>query len=584
MLESKMDEVKNTQYYIEEAKAKDEYTIALEQDGRKQYVLSKYRPKEYAINLLGEEFGNRQTLWILFGFNLGYGVDKLIEKVGEDVRILIIEPNQEVFDKQMRFYKAEDRLSNKKNIIMFSGEEFEKLRDILESQITSEDFNNFKIKSSDVYLKFYISYFSKVLKIIDETVNRRVFNFNTIAYSRMIWIKNIIENRHKIYECSDLSIHEDKYKDIPAVIVSAGPSLKKNIQYLKEFKGIIFAIGRTLTPIIDLGIRPDFVVSVDPSDIIHDTFSKHREHDIPLITMSNANSKAIQGSKGEVYLLENSSELIGLLGIRVNPTLAVSGSVATLCLSSAKYMGCNPIMFIGQDCAYTNDEKHSEISLMESEMTENKVNEDIGQYKFIKSYSGGVVRTDNSLITFLRWFEAFIRENNECEYINATEGGAYIEGAQHIPFKEAIEKHCVNIEKPTIEHRHIPREDGINVDDILKDTLNQLKRFNVYVSKGKDEYEKLEKETNPNKIKKLLKAIEKNDKKILELERGKEITRMLMEYIEQAIASSNDSKEAINEDEESRRKRILRLNRETYNYLEIESKKLIEIIEGEIGE
>ena len=579
-----MDEIKNTLYYIEEAKVKDEYTIALERDGRKQYVLSKYRPKEYAINLLGEEFGNRQTLWILFGFNLGYGVDKLIEKVGEDVRILIIEPNKEFLDKQMELYEAKKRLFNKKNVVIFSGEDFEELRDVVGAQITIDDFNNFKIKSSDIYLRTYNAYFSKVLKIIDETVDRRRVHFNTVAYYRVKCIKNIINNRHKIYKSSDLSIHKNRYKDVPAVIVSAGPSLKKNIKYLKDFKGIIFAIGRTLTPIMELGIRPDFVVSVDPADIIYDTFDKYKEHDIPLITMSNANNKVIEGSKGDIYFLENSSELIGLLGIRVNPTLAVSGSVATLCLSCATYMGCNPIMFIGQDCAYTNDEKHSEISLMKGEHIDNKVNKDIDGYKLIKSYDGGEVYSDSSLILFLRWFEVFIREHNERQYINATEGGAYIEGAQHIPFKEAIEKFCINVDKPIIEHKLISREDDINVDIVLKNTLKQLEKFNKYISESKKSYEKLEWENKADKIIELLKEIEKNDKKIIELKRGKEITQMLMEDIGCAIKSSNDSKEAIDEDKEARRQRMLRLNKETYSYLEIESKKLIEIIQGEIEE
>ena len=32
-----------------------------------------------------------------------------------------------------------------------------------------------------------------------------------------------------------------------------------------------------MTPILDIGIRPDFVVSLDPHDIIYETFGKYKQ-------------------------------------------------------------------------------------------------------------------------------------------------------------------------------------------------------------------------------------------------------------------------------------------------------------------
>ena len=56
------------------------------------------------------------------------------------------------------------------------------------------------------------------------------------------------------------------YQRIPVVIVAAGPSLDKNIHILKEFQGkcLIICVDIVLFKLIENGIRPDFVINIDP--------------------------------------------------------------------------------------------------------------------------------------------------------------------------------------------------------------------------------------------------------------------------------------------------------------------------------
>jgi hypothetical protein len=578
-LQQEMEKVKGL---VEEARAYGEYTLALQKDGKKQYVLSKYQPREYAKSLLGEDFGNRQTVWILFGFCMGYSTAELLKKVGEDVNVLIIEPDEKIMKLQMDAVKENAELIQKKNIKVFSGDDMVELKAYLEEKITSVDFNNFKLKHSEVYLKDYPIFFKELLRIIDEVVIGRILNFNTRAFSRMKCNLNIIRNRHRIAECADIQPLSQKFKNMPAVIVSAGPSLKKNIHHLKNFKGIIFAMGRTMTPIIRQNVRPDFVASVDPDDVIHETFGECKEYDIPLITPCESNSSVVEGSKGEIYFLHNSAELTGLLDINVNPMFSVSGSVATLCLSSAYFMGCNPIIFIGQDLAFTDNEFHSSLSLTEAEKITNDFNPEKNGHKEIKGFWGDPVYSDGCWINILRWFENFMREQDQVTYINATEGGAYIQGAEHMTFEEAIKKYCTGQEKPTIEHKRMEREPDLDIDETLKDTLDKLKTLVNYYEKVQEFYDQLLLVTDQNKIIKLKLRIKRTDDKIIKLKRGKTITSLLMKDIGYAIASSNESKEVLNETNEERIKRIYRLNYETYGYLVREAEKMVGLIEGEI--
>jgi len=56
-----------------------------------------------------------------------------------------------------------------------------------------------------------------------------------------------------------------KFKNVPAFVVAAGPSLKNNIAELKKVgnKGIIIAVDTSFRPLLDAGIIPHFVMAHD---------------------------------------------------------------------------------------------------------------------------------------------------------------------------------------------------------------------------------------------------------------------------------------------------------------------------------
>ena len=70
------------------------------------------------------------------------------------------------------------------------------------------------------------------------------------------------------YGVKDLikNIENENKEGYPAFIVSAGPSLDKNIDMLKEVKGrgMIMAVDTAIKPLLKKGIVPDIVASVDP--------------------------------------------------------------------------------------------------------------------------------------------------------------------------------------------------------------------------------------------------------------------------------------------------------------------------------
>src|SRR4029077_7104896 len=73
-----------------------------------------------------------------------------------------------------------------------------------------------------------------------------------------------------------LSRLKDHYSGKPAIIVSAGPSLRKNKHLLKDARGksVIIAVQTTLQPLLEIGVEPQFVTSLDYHDICTRFFEK----------------------------------------------------------------------------------------------------------------------------------------------------------------------------------------------------------------------------------------------------------------------------------------------------------------------
>lgn len=106
-------------------------------------------------------------------------------------------------------------------------------------------------------------------------------------------------------------------------------------------------------------------------------------------------------------------------------------------MAIAVYLGCNPIIFIGQDLAYTDGKYHADSC---NDTTESDTVDDMIE---VEGIDGNKVFTNSVWHTFLMWMEKFIIHNPNNIYIDATEGGAKIHGTKIMPLRQAITKYCI---------------------------------------------------------------------------------------------------------------------------------------------
>jgi hypothetical protein len=118
--------------------------------------------------------------------------------------------------------------------------------------------------------------------------------------------------------------------------------------------------------------------------------------------------------------------------------LLTGGSVTTTAFSLAQHMGANPIILIGQDLAWTDGKDHADgyVSQYSREQLEARHAKGFE----IEGYDGKPVRTERQLLYYKTWFEQRIALMPDRLIVNATEGGARIEGAAHVPFESVCQE------------------------------------------------------------------------------------------------------------------------------------------------
>ena len=99
-------------------------------------------------------------------------------------------------------------------------------------------------------------------------------NLNTLVLNSRRTLENVARNVATYASTPGPGPLKDLYKGYPAVVVSAGPSLRKNKHLLKDLAGraVIIAVQTTLRPLLEVGVVPDFVTALDYSDLCSQYF------------------------------------------------------------------------------------------------------------------------------------------------------------------------------------------------------------------------------------------------------------------------------------------------------------------------
>ncbi|SHE63011.1 Uncharacterized conserved protein [Caldanaerobius fijiensis DSM 17918] len=428
---------------FEIVKAKDgNDTLIVISDNKRYFLHSSYYPvreaQEWASRI---EFGE-ESIILVYGIGLGYHINYLSERLSTNNRLILVEPSKEIFEYALNngYY---DRFKNRPDTFFIVEGSEKGIGTLLSMYIPWDNFENLTYIDFKQYPKIFEEHYERFSNSLIETINSMRINRNTSLYFAAQWQSNFMENIEFVFRSVPVKSFFNSFKNVPAVIVSAGPSLDRNVRLLKEVKGkcIIICVGTALKVLVKENIEPDFVVSIDGSE-------KNFRHfdgcsvNVPLLYDLTVYPEILRRYKGPLVIGMIASEFSSLLEEKLSVEfgrLSAGPSVANLSLDFAYKLGCNPIIFIGQDLAYLNHRTHAAGTIYEKDRIKSSYDEK--EYIYVKGNLEEKVLTDKVLLSFKTWFENYVYSHPERIYINATEGGALIKGMEIMSFKEAILKY-----------------------------------------------------------------------------------------------------------------------------------------------
>jgi Tfp pilus assembly protein PilF len=295
-----------------------------------------------------------------------------------------------------------------------------------------------------------------------------ILNRNTTLKAGARMMENILLNFPDVLQSGGVKHLEHLFNGRPAVLVAAGPSLEKNVHLLRELQGraVIIAVDTALRLLLPLGIKPDIVTTIDFNQVNFQKFANVPiDPDISLVYHPGGYYESIRAFQGPRFTSSRVPNRIPawlMQYVEDKGGLSSGTTVAHMSFYLARHMGCDPIVFIGQDLAFPKNQVHaSDLSLWHIDMTDMEMVEDI---------FGEPVGSMTSFKHAIYHFEKAFKET-QATIIDATEAGAKKEGARPMRLREVIDEYC---HLPPLDIKGMLREAGkaveaVQMGDMLRD-------------------------------------------------------------------------------------------------------------------
>jgi len=278
-----------------------------------------------------------------------------------------------------------------------------------------------------------------------QLVQKKVFVEEYLNYG-IVFFRNFYPNLMDLPKAFNGNGLFTQFQRVPAIICGAGPSLNKNLEDLKGLtdRALIFAGSSALNALIPKGILPHFGVAIDPNSAQYPRVAAAQPHQIPFFYRNRLCHEALEAISGpRLYLTGSGGYTVSEwfeteLGIEGND-LDEGHNVVNFCIEIAHALGCDPIILVGVDLAFTNHQHYADGVATHLNLTEKdfKTSEDFDSQPLLKEdIHGQPISTLWKWITESEWITEFAHTHPLVQLINATEGGLGFKDVPNETLKE----------------------------------------------------------------------------------------------------------------------------------------------------
>lgn len=487
---------------LEDISVKEEQILALKKGEGVWYLQSRYDAERAAgqwAEQIKENVSSNSVI-VVFGFGDGSYIRKLL-LYNKTSHILIYEPCAEIFWSVFGRENVAELLERERVHLVIEGICDNLLFPYFQALVNFSNYRLIQICVLPNYNQLFTNSYRYMMEKHLFAVKGIIFNRNTeiyfgreVIHNFLHLAKDVIE-QYSIVQLENI-IKKKNLQGLPAVLVAAGPSLDKNIEQLKVVQGHVFimAVDTALNTVLSHGIIPDMTITVDSHKPL-ELFADERVKEIPIALAPRSNEKVVARSKAKRFYELDPQEYLGILYGELEKeveSLATGGSVANNALSLLVLMGFETILFMGQDLAYPNGQQHTFAAYHKQEgLQEGR------EYFEVDDIYGNRVLTEENMEVYLRWFESYIDLLPDIRFIDATEGGARIQGTEIRTMAEMVQELTANcFDKAVIFkdiHPYLKDEEQMKIKQMVRELPEQLKEAEQRIKKGLQLYEKLDK-------------------------------------------------------------------------------------------
>ncbi|MHA0856218.1 motility associated factor glycosyltransferase family protein [Paenibacillus sp. CMAA1364] len=374
----------------------------------------------------------------IYGFGRGLSIADLLE-LYPNRWLFVYEPDEDLFRKALNDYDLSLLLEHPNFYWLSVGKSQLNMMFHMVCSYMQEEMMFVALRE---YLDTEMDLLRKVKEEFQEY--RRTFfsNKHTENFFKLDWTRNYLYHLPEVLSTPSIEQCYNAFEGVTAVVVSSGPSLQEDIEWLRRIQShvLIIAAGSSIQALLKNGIRPHLAVIMDGHPVNNKIFSQPGTLDAPLLFTSSSYYEISDQSRAPKIHSVMKSDLITqyFMNIRqeqlfIVPTETVAGTV----IQAAVSFGATRIVLAGQDLSFPDDKFYTAgIEHFASDVTQHKVN--IAQ-KQVPNVKGTNNATDDSFLLMKAGLENLIANLPKVEFINTTRNGAVIEGAPFQPIEEVYE-------------------------------------------------------------------------------------------------------------------------------------------------
>lgn len=434
-------------------------SAAVVEDGRTLQLASRYDPLAEATRIIAPVDLTKHACIVMLGMAVGHHVAHLAQKINGNALIIVFEPDLPVLRAVLERVDH-SRWLRSPNVILVTGEidrggllqRIDRFSATVTQGAVLVTHPPTRQRHAEAISSF-TSLVTEVLAYCRTNVATALVNATRTCFN---------QSSNLPFYAAGATINElhNAAKGYPAVCVGAGPSLAKNVDLLRDpavrKRVVVIAAQTTLKPLLDRGIRPDFVTALDYSEI-----SRRFYEDLPplpdvtLVAEPKAHPTILEAFPGPVRV--TSSRFLDRMLGDLAPTIMKmkeGATVAHLSFYLAQHLGCDPIIMIGQDLGFSDglyycpgtaihDVWACELNPFNTiDMLEwQRIVRHKGHLKRMVDVHDRPIFSDEQMVTYLKQFERDFIEAPQL-VIDATEGGLPKKRTTVMTLAEALQQYA----------------------------------------------------------------------------------------------------------------------------------------------